>query len=79
MDYRLRILAGIVCLVAGLAMLAFADHVAAWAPDPSIPGILLCVAAGLFLAAPLAARHRARRGIQGKDFPVRPPRDKDQP
>jgi drug/metabolite transporter (DMT)-like permease len=67
----LRILAGLVCLGAGLFMLAFAEQAAAWAPDPSAAGVVLCLAAGFFLAGPLLRR----RAIKGDDFRVRPPRD----
>ncbi len=71
---RLRTLAGMVCLAAGLAMLAFGDHAAAWAPDPSAAGVVLCLAAGFLLAPAVHAALRSRRQIRGEDFAVRPPR-----
>ena len=74
MHDALRILAGLACLGAGLAMLAFGDRAADWAPDLTLPGVVLCVAAGLFLA-PLARR----RNIRGEDFRVRPPGPGDRP
>lgn len=61
MHLALRTLAGIICLAAGLLMLALGEHAAAWAPDPSAAGVVLCVASGFLLSGPCNAWRRARR------------------
>jgi len=75
MNHRLRIVAGIVCLGAGLVMLAFGDRAAAWASNVGVAGVVMCVAAGLLLAPVLRPYILSRRGPRGEDFPVRPPRE----
>lgn len=63
----LRIVAGVVSLAAGLAMLAFGDRAAAWASNVGMAGVVMCVAAGLLLAPVLRPFILGRRGRRDKD------------
>ncbi len=77
----LRIVAGVISLVAGLAMLALGDRAAAWASNVGMAGVVMCVAAGLLLAPVLRPFILRKRDPKGGDFKVKdarnPLRDKN--
>lgn len=67
MHPTLRIVAGVVSLLAGLVMLAFGDSAASWAGNVGAAGVVMCVAAGLLLAPVLRPFILGRRKRQDKD------------